>query len=495
MGEVPTGATGARPTGQDLTLMTTPLWLRRARPVLTYLAVGLIGALAALVLMGLVSGTRAEVGPGTVEVRASLARTGGTGVSLPPLGNMTARTHRSPLHLRVRVDELDVEALQAALARPNPEAALEADIVEDLSPLLRRFARRLALASAIIGGLTGLVVARRHWTRVAAGAAGGLLAAGLILGWAWRGYDVDAFQEARYSGALERAPAMLEAARRHLGNIEDVRGHVNVLAGQVAAMYETIEDRRGNGETLILHVSDIHSNPLGMEMALRMARKFDVHAVLDTGDITSFGLTIEARIADLLGGFDRPYILVPGNHDSGPVRQALDEMPEVTLLDGDVARVEEVRILGVGDPTYTADNVVTTAEANQMKLDRAPQVARLVARTRPDVLAVHDRRQASASWGRVPLVVAGHTHQRRLVDHDGSLLAEVGSTGATGLGTFLVETAQPYEAQILRFEGRRLVAIDYITVRGIGGAFTLERTLIDAPEPPPLERLRTQGPR
>lgn len=475
--------------------MTAPAWLHRLRPSLTYIAVGVTGALAALALMGLVSATRGQVGPGIVEVQAGLALTGETSVSLPPLGQVSAATHRSPLRLQVRVDELDVEALQAALARPEPETALQAEVLEDLSPLLAGFARRLALASVLIGGLAGLVVARRHWSRVVAGSVGGLAAAGLVLGWAWSGYDVHAFREARYSGALERAPAILDAAHRHLDGIDDVRGHVNVLAGQVAAMYEVIEDRRGNGETLVLHVSDIHSNPLGMEIALRLARNFDVHAVLDTGDITSFGLTLEARIADLLSGFDRPYLLVPGNHDSDGVRQALDELPEVTVLDGTMAHVEGVRILGVGDPTYTADNVLTTEEANQIKFDLAPQVARLVAQTRPDVLAVHDWRQAARSWGMVPLVVAGHTHERRLVEREGSLLAEVGSTGATGLGTFLVETDQPYEAQILRFEGRRLVAIDYITVRGIGGEFTLERTLVDAPAPPALERSQTRGPR
>ncbi len=83
--------------------------------------------------------------------------------------------------------------------------------------------------------------------------------------------------------------------------------------------------------------------------------------------------------------------------------------------------------------------------------------------------------------GSVPVVVAGHGHERSFQRDDRSLLFTVGSTGATGLGSFTVESEQGYEAQVLRFDGQRLVAIDYVTVRGVTGDFHVERQVIDEP--------------
>jgi hypothetical protein len=53
----------------------------------------------------------------------------------------------------------------------------------------------------------------------------------------------------------------------------------------------------------------------------------------------------------------------------------------------------------------------------------------------------------------------------------------VGSTGATGLGSFTVEADSRYEAELLRFRQGRLVALDYISMDGVSGAFTIDRTV------------------
>jgi predicted phosphodiesterase len=229
-------------------------------------------------------------------------------------------------------------------------------------------------------------------------------------------------------------------------------------------------------------VSDLHSNPLGLEVVEQLATSFDVDAVLDTGDLTSFGNPLEARVTSLIDDVGVPYLLVPGNHDSDANRAAFAAVPAITLLDGDVAEVGEVRILGIGDPTFTADNQVSTEEANRRKDELSPGVLALVRRDEPDLLAVHDLRQAEDVPGWVPVVVAGHTHERSSTEEEGTILMTVGSTGATGLGSFLVETQLAYEAQVLRFDGARLVAVDYVTLRGVSGDFTVQRQVIPAPE-------------
>ena len=47
-----------------------------------------------------------------------------------------------------------------------------------------------------------------------------------------------------------------------------------------------------------------------------------MRAVVDTGDLTSFGLDGESRIGGLVDQFSVPYYLVPGNHDSPENRAA-----------------------------------------------------------------------------------------------------------------------------------------------------------------------------
>ena len=66
-----------------------------------------------------------------------------------------------------------------------------------------------------------------------------------------------------------------------------------------------------------------------------------------------------------------------------------------------------VRVLGVADPTYTASNLVSTGDANEVKLAHAQVVAAYARRANADILAVHDRRIATRSTGLVPLVLAG----------------------------------------------------------------------------------------
>ena len=441
-----------------------------------------VGAVAALATLRMASPVRGTVGPGTVEVGAGTASDGVTEVALPPLGRVLASTHRAPVRLRVRLDELDVEQVQRTLSAPRARQVITASVEEDLPDLLRRFVLRSLAGAAVAGGVAGALVRDRRLPHAAMGAAGGVAAVGVALVWTWSGYDTDAFDEARFEGALERAPAVLAAAQRSVGDLERVSGLVQTLSLQVSGLYAATARGAVTGETLILHVSDIHSNPLGVELVEQLADSFDVDAVLDTGDLTSYGSPLESRIGRLIDDIDVPYLLVPGNHDSDENRAAFAATTGITVLDGTTARVDGVEVLGIGDPTFTADNRVSTEAANERKAERSPGVVATVRRDRPDLLAVHDLRQAEGVAGWVPVVVAGHTHERSRTTADGTTFLTVGSTGATGLGSFLVDTALAYEAQVLRFDGNRLAAIDYVTLQGVSGAFTVEREVVVEPE-------------
>jgi predicted phosphodiesterase len=459
---------------------------------IVFFLIVLLGALCALLALGLDAGVRKRVGPGTVALRAHVG-SGRTELRLPPLGKVSALTHHFPVTLEARVDEVDVDNLQALLGSHQPERRLQTEVSAGLEPLLQAFALRALLVAAVVGALAGALVPRRRWPHALAGLIGGVLAVGVVVGGAWRSYDTDAFKEARFEGPLERAPALLATVRRHVDDFSDVRKRMEVLGDQVAELYTAAA---GDGlalsstdEVRILHVSDVHSNPLGLEVTRQLAERFGVDAVLDTGDLTSFGLPVEGRLGELVRKVPARYLFVPGNHDSEANRKTLAGVPNVELLDGRVADVGGVRILGVADPTFTASNEMNSAQAVAVKRSSAPAVGAETEAQAPGILAVHDPTLAEAALGKVPVVVAGHVHHRSAVWRDGTLVLTVGSTGATGLGSFTVNTGSSYEAEVLRFVDGHLVAVDYVTLRGVGGSFRIDRQLI----PPAEGTLRMAG--
>ena len=145
-----------------------------------------------------------------------------------------------------------------------------------------------------------------------------------------------------------------------------------------------------------------------------------------------------------------------------------------------MVEVGGVRILGVADPTTTVAGGVTYEAAKAARRAQAGEVAADVERLQPDVLAVGGLDQAADVAGLVPLVISGDVHERTERDEGGTQFLTVGSTGATGLGSFTVDTGKRYEAELLRFHGGRLVALDYIAMDGVSGAFTIDRTVYPA---------------
>jgi predicted phosphodiesterase len=441
----------------------------------------LAGAVVAVALLGLVSPLAGDVGPGTVELRAAWSVDHRTDLRFPPLGRVSADTHEAPLGLSARVDRIDIDEVRRLADIERPGEALADQAQRDLRPLLLRFSIRAVLLAAVVGALTGAVLPRRSWRHVGLGAVGGAVSVGLLMGMAALTYDPRAFAQPRFEGPLAEAPRIVETVQGNIEDFDEVRSRIDVLGAQLGELYASSVDERlpsEAGEVRILHVSDIHLNPVGLEIAGELAERFDAHAVLDTGDLTSFGLPFESRIGELIEDMPVPYYVVPGNHDSPRNRQGLERFDNVRVLDGEVATIRDLRILGVADPSFTATNEVDEEEVMADLEAQQPEVRTLVRQAIPDVLAVHNRRQADLVLGEIPLVLAGHIHEHTVEDQEGTLVITAGSTGATGLGSFTVDTDLPYEASLLRFVDGELRIVDSISLRGTGGEFRLDRRIV-----------------
>jgi predicted phosphodiesterase len=447
-------------------------------PLVIALLVGAAGSVAAWFLFPPVEG---PVGPARLEARPH-AGSGQTTLRIPPLGEVRAHTHTSFLSVGLSVTEVDVNGLGQTFSSERNRLAAVGEVEESLRSLAISLGVRMLLGGAVAGAVILAILPRRRRRYVAAGAVGGLLAAGIAVGATASTFNVDAFREPRFTGALTRAPIVIEALSDQSLTLDEVRSRYSNAAARLSGLLELMAepdlDPR-NDTQAVLHISDIHSNPVGLEIAQQLVDQFGVEAVLDTGDLTNFGLSVEQNIARLVDRFDVPYYFVPGNHDSDGVQRALAATEGVTVLDGTTAEIAGATVLGWRDPTYTNWNRLPPDEAALVREEEAGDVASAVQALAPDILAVHDHRVAEASYGHVPFVVSGHYHRQILEEHDGTYLLAVGTSGAAGLKSFTVDADQNYEAEILYLRDGAIAAIDYVRFTGLGSDFVIERKTLD----------------
>ena len=297
----------------------------------------------------------------------------------------------------------------------------------------------------------------------------------------------EALDEPVFEGLLAQAPALVGGARDFTAYSQ----RIAELTSNVSRVYDAVGRLPASPETdatRVLWVSDIHNNPQAFLVMRELARQFDVAAIVDTGDLTDLGSAVENRLLAPVSTFGVPYVYVRGNHDSEEVTQAFLEQQEnvVVLDDAEIVEVAGVRFAGTGDPLFTpTKRVETESEANAETLRRAgEQVARAIERSDDPVhvALVHEPLMAPPLFGRVPLVLDGHVHERRSRTADGTLELTQGSSGGAGLRTLVGEAPLPLQMSILHFDDDgALVAVDDVTVGGVGErSVTVERRSADS---------------
>lgn len=433
-------------------------------------AVGLAGTWLALLAAG-----RADyaVGPFRVELYARPGL-GHTEIALPPFGRLDADTHWGPIRLTATLREVGATELSEVVQHKGV-AGLAREVEDEGVAALRIHGWR-SLGVAVIGALAlGLMLFRLRWRRVLVAGLSGAVLFGASATLAWATYRPEAFTAPTYRGSLALAPQLIGPIREATGRIQDFRAELQrLLGGAVDAYTElaTVVPETGTAVSLV-HISDVHSSPLGMDFAQRLAEAFRVDLLVDTGDLTSFGSPPEQFITSRIRDFQVPYVFVPGNHDSPATSTSVGAQPNGIVLDGQAAEVAGLTIYGAGHPVFTPDPTadITDQEFAEAARRAAVPVAEDLAALDPpaDILAVHDDRMAEASVGLVPLVLSGHFHRDGARMEDGTAFLRVGTTGAGGLDTFTGPEPIPLSAQILYFDGDplRLVAWDVVALNPI----------------------------
>ncbi|MBT8223966.1 MAG: metallophosphoesterase [Dactylosporangium sp.] len=470
---------------------------RAAGRVLGLLTITLIGLSLGVLLAGSVV---MDIGPFHARYSIVPSLSGGSEVSIPPLGSLHIDSHVGPAHLWIQLESLDEAKTRDLVSDPNGIVSASESAVDDLAAGVRTLAMQVA-GAGLLGAmiLAGLVYRSMRRVATAGGIALGVLVAsgGLVAAT----FRPDAIQEPRYEGLLINAPAVVGDVKRIADQYEEYRDQLQRLVQNVSRLYGTFSTlpvyEPDTKTTRVVHISDMHLNPAAWSVVQTVVQQFRVDMVVDTGDLVDWGSEPEDSYVNAIAQLKVPYLYIRGNHDSTNTEAAVARQPNAHVLTNSVVTVEGLSFAGIGDPRFTPDKE-TVGSGADLRLVRNTG-ASLAGRIRAsdvtvDVALVHDPASADLLAFSCPLVLAGHTHKRTVSRIDGptgtqtfdrTMLMVQGSTGGAGLRG--LERSEPLSLafSVLYFdEYRSLKAYDDITVGGTGlSQVSLERHIVAPDEP------------
>jgi predicted phosphodiesterase len=467
-----------------------------------WVALILVAAMGAAIGWQLAPSATAKIGPLQLKVAAVVGQDAPAVLDLPPIGEVAFDTHAGPLGIRASLLSVDADAAQRLLGSPQQFSELRRQAPDALRGAVLR-----AVAQAVGSGLAGAAVAGfvvyRSRRRCAQAVLFALIPAVVGSGIAAGTFDPNAVGQPTFTGLLSRAPYIAAQTRLTADRLEAYRSGVDDMVRSVTTLYTAADQlpvlQPDPSMTTLLHVSDIHLNPQSFDLIGQLVSQFTVDAVLDTGDITTWGTAAESRTLAPIGGLGVPYVFVRGNHDSAETAAAVAAQPGALVLDRSSVEVAGLTVAGIGDLSFTPDGQGHSRE-------KAAEAAALLAQTitsstaagRPvDIAMIHDPSRLDPLMGEAPLVLSGHYHiATERMDESGTRVMVEGSTGGAGVSRGALDrleagTPLPLEATLLYFGSRagqprpQLLAYDHVVVAGLGlASVSVQRTIVDPDERP-----------
>lgn len=468
------------------------------RGVLQVTAVVAVATLGALLGLAVGAQRTEHLGPLVVTSSVGLSLTGDSVVDVPPLGSIVIDSHDGPLRLDAEVIRLDAEVTENALAGGGLGTDLDAVGAQVRGLLLRSYLQ--AIVAAVVGAALAVLIVWRRPRRAAVTAAVVTGAMLLAAGAGAATWNSRSLAEPRYTGLLVFVPQVVGSADDIVENFTEYGDQLGDLVANVAQLASTLQSlptlSQDAGTIRALHVSDIHLNPSVWPIMRSIIDQYDVDLVVDTGDIADHGTAAENRLLTPIETLGVPYVYIRGNHDSASTAAAIDDMSGTYVLDNEVIEVSGLTIAGISDPRFTPDR--STLSDDETVVDSGEELARTIEAydERVDVALVHDPAAAEPLAGLVPLVLAGHGHEREERDlGEGTRLLEQGSSGGAGLRALESEEPTPLTLTVLYFDATThdLTARDDFTLGGLGAASAEVDRVVEVPPALALEGQSVEG--
>ncbi|SDI00419.1 Predicted phosphohydrolase, MPP superfamily [Sinosporangium album] len=480
----------------------TAALLRRAggTVVVKTLLIVVVALAGAWLALSVGASVRTPVGPAEIGMSLQPATRGETVVDVHPLGKLLFDTHDAPVRLRITLENIDQDQAKSMIEDPRLADRLPGIIEENLGVGLRALALQAALWSLAGAVLAALVVFRRLWA-VLTGFVATLVAIAAIGVGVFVTFRPESVVEPRYTGLIAGAPSLVGSAESIVTRFESYRLQLAKLVTNVSKLYDTVSALPvydADPATIrVLHISDIHLNPIAWSLVRSITGQFKIDVIVDTGDLTDHGTRAEDKFVEEIGKLDVPYVFVRGNHDSKATERAVAKQKNAIVLDGKSAVVGGLKIYGLGDPRFTPDKSVVVDTRLEWLHELGRTHAVRSAADKADLVAVHDPTVGRGFSGTVPMVLAGHAHRRSTeVLPTGTRVLVQGSTGGAGLRALEHEEPTPVQASVLYFnqETRRLQAWDDITLGGLGEQWVQIQRHVESQPARTISQEPTQSP-
>jgi len=437
-----------------------------------------------------------------IQVRMFPSRRGVTELRFIPLGEVHAATHRMPVALQISLMNIDFDGARRLMAKPPSPRLLEDDFRHSARHDLNAFALHQIIVGAIGGLLAPLLLkTKTHFWVLSACMGGGFVA--LLLFLTVRTFNPRAFEAPTYTGALQQAEWVITLVKDGFNKVEALSQKLRNVAANLSRLYERINSvpqlESDENTITILHISDIHNNPGAVAFVRQLVQGTRVDLVIDTGDLTDFGLPLEAEITKQIAAIKVPYIFVAGNHDSPAIISAVGNNRNAVVLNGKPVVIDGLTIIGSPDPSSAriSGNDVTTSPAAISSAAAKLAAAYESAVTVPDIVCVHDPLQAVPLIGIARLILCGHEHRSYVEVNNGTVICNAGTTGAAGGRYFDHENGVPMTAAILclsRTPKPRLLFIDRIVLEGSLGEYSISRRTFNTVSPGQSDAPAAGGP-
>ncbi len=451
------------------------------------LVTALVGAILAIWLFG----TTAVELEG-IEFKAGLTpgRNGITELHFPPFGVVEAKTHHGPVKLVISLEQIRSDSFKAHIDNPPDQKELVEHLQNTARDKITAFALHQAAVALLGAFLLVFFIWRPGLLKSLLYSIVSTLIILLILTGIFRSYDTATFNEPEYKGVLSMAPAAVKFASDSLTDLKEIRNQTRQIVSNLGILFSSADslmvmaNPEEQGEVVkVLLVSDLHSNPVGIEFTKSLADRFKVDFLINAGDLTDMGLQLETNATQDLAELGVPHLFVGGNHDSRETMNFIAGLAESYVLNGQIITLQGVKVLGFPDPLSVVPEVqYDSSEEEKSSEDQLTTIQEVIqAQGKPDILVVHDSRLGKRLTSLASLVVAGHDHRIRIEEGPDGVFINPGTTGASGLRGLYSETGTSYSAAIVYLmPGSGLVAVNMVQYNPISQQFSLERKLLQA---------------
>ena len=443
-----------------------------------------IGTIFGVMLFG---SSTLNSGPFSAELSIKPSLQGKTIIDMGPLGKISFLSHKGPLSVDVKLSSLSPETASKFLKSTNNFKDYNPDLSSDLKNAFFNILKNSVL-SGLIASFLIVLIAFRRWKLALLGALISLLFNLVVLSTAFASYKPEAINQPKYQGLVTAAPSLIGSAKDISANFSLYRDQMAKLLTNVSAIYTMAESLpasvKSEDAIAVLHISDLHLNPEGWDLVDSLVKQFGVDVIVDTGDISDHGTSIEDYYLDHIATYKIPYLYVRGNHDSLHTQEVIASFPNAVVLDrGSTHTVQGITFAGFGDIRFTPDKSKDNA-SDLLVLASGETFASAIAGKEVDVALTHDPQIAPKLDSLVPLILAGHVHyQKSSYLPKGTLLRVEGSTGGSGLRALSnSKTATPLQASILYFDKKTqtLISYDEVTMGGMSNpSVEINRKLVE----------------